>query len=138
MMAIVVTWYGPGQTNGDPYVAAHWQGELPINAPSRVDYHYLGVASADRSIPFGTKVRLEVVGIPTWAKGDLEHLIGRSVIVTVVDRMGESGNGFDLWPAAARVLIGPDYRRIGIVYVKATIGVENGSSRERSRLALTR
>jgi len=123
----VCTWYGPEQTNGDPYVAAYWHRALPDGAPSRVDYHYLGAASASRDIPFGTKVRLEIVGIPKWAKGEYDHLIGRSVIVTVVDRMGSEGDGFDLWPASARRLMGPDYRRIGIVYIKArVIGEGNG------------
>ncbi len=138
MMAITVTWYGPGQTNGhDPYTSSYWHGKS-CGAPIKVDYHYLGVAAASREIPFCTKVRLTVVAVPKWARGELEHLIGRSVVVTVVDRMGEPGDGFDLWPAAARKLMGPDYRRIGIIYVKTTIGVDNGYSRERSSLALTR
>ena len=136
IVAITCSWYGPNQTNGDPYTASYWRGELPEDAPPKVDYHYLGAASADRSIKFGTSVRLTVVGIPGWARGELDYLIGRSVVVTVVDRMGQAGNDFDLWPAAAQVLMGSGYRRIGIVYVKAIIGVRNGISENTRRLAL--
>ena len=125
MLALTCSWYGPGQTNGEPYTASWWYGELPDVAPSRVDYHYLGVATADRTIPFGTKIRVEVVGVPVWARGELKHLIGRSVIVTVVDRMAQRGNKLDLWPAAFLALTGD--LDVGIVYVKTEIiGADNG------------
>ena len=118
-MSVLCTWYGPEQTNGEPCVSSFWAGQLPSDAPSRVDYHYLGVATASREIAFGTKILFTVVGIPNWAIGEYDHLIGRTVIATVVDRMGEDGNRFDLWPAAFEVLAGD--LDVGVLYVKAEI-----------------
>ena len=121
-----MTWYGPDCADGNPYIASWWHNELPDGAPAIVDYGYLGAATASREIPFGTEICLEIVDIPDWAKGEYDHLIGRSVIVTVVDRMRDSnGNRFDLWPAAARKLMGPDYKRVGVVYARAGIPESN-------------
>jgi len=90
-------------------------------APAKVNYHYLGVATASRDIPFCTKIRFTVIGLPKWAREDYGYLIGRSVVATVVDRLGkEDGQvDFDLWPAAFKVLAGN--MDIGVLYVRAEI-----------------
>ena len=120
-LAAIVTWYGPDCTNGDPYTASYWHGELPEDAPAVVDYHYFGVATASREIPFGTQIKFIVLNVPKWAKEEYGGIIGNTVIATVVDRMRDpDGDRFDLWPAAAEVLMG-DYQEIGTVFVKAEI-----------------
>ena len=122
-LAAIVTWYGPDCTNGDPYTASYWHGELPEDAPAVVDYHYLGVATASREIPFGTQIKFTVLNVPKWAKEEHSGIIGNMVIATVVDRLGDADGRveFDLWPATAEVLMG-DYQEIGTVFVKAEIG----------------
>jgi len=123
-LAASLTWYGPDCTNGDPYISSWWHNELPDGAPAIVDYEYFGVATASREIPFGTQVKFTVINIPKWAKVKYGGIIGNTVIATVVDRLGDEYGevDFDLWPAAAEVLMGRDYQEIGTVYVKAEIG----------------
>ena len=128
-IAAVVTWYGPDCTDGNPYVAAWWHGELPRGAPAIVDYQYLGVATASREIEFGTRIRFTIIGLPGWAEDDYDYLIGRSVVATVVDRLADE-NGeveFDLQPAAFLELTGD--LDIGVVYSRTEIlhrTVKNG------------
>ena len=118
--AATCTWYSPDCTDGNPYVAAWWHGELPDGAPAIVDYEYFGVATASREIPFGTRIRFTVLNT---VREEDRGIIGNTVIATVVDRLGDEDGEveFDLQPASALALMGRDYRRIGIVYVKAEI-----------------
>jgi len=115
----VATWYGPMQNNGDPFTAAYWHSK--DCGPSIVDDSFLGMAVASRDIPFCTKIRLTVVNVPVWARPELNYLIGRSVVATVVDRLADPGGpvDFDLWPAAFRELAGD--LDIGVLYVKAEV-----------------
>lgn len=122
-LAIVatVTWYGPFQTDGNPFTASYWHSELCEDMPFTVDYQYPGVATASRDIPFCTKVKFEVINVPSWAREEYSYLIGNKVTAVVVDRLRDEDGSvdFDLWPAAAEVLMGSDYKRVGVVYVIA-------------------
>ena len=115
------TFYGAGDGYLGQYHAAWWAGQTPLGWPDMVDDVHMGVATADWTIPFGTHLRLTVVHLPKWAWDEYSGIVGRSVEVVVVDRMGRGEEGFDLWPAAARKLMGPDWQRIGKVYVRAEI-----------------
>jgi hypothetical protein len=122
VLAATCTWYGPNCTDGNPYTASFWHREC-LSAPAKVDYRYFGVATRDRSIPFCTKIRLTVLQVPSWAREKYSDLIGNSVVVTVVDRLADEDGqvDFDLWPAAAKALMGSNYHKIGVVYVRAEI-----------------
>ena len=138
ILVAIVTWYGPEQTNGEPFVAAYWHGELPEGAPAIVDYEYFGVATASREIPFGTRIRFTVLN--TVREEDYS-IVGNTVVATVVDRLSDEGGAveFDLWPAAFLKLTGD--LDIGIVYIKAEIlhrTLEYGIERKHWELAAWR
>ena len=101
---MLATWYSElGQRH-----AASWHGMTPHLIPEVVTMQHYGIA-APRSYPFGT--RLKVTRMRGLVGGPSPY-DGRSVIVTVVDRVGRPSCDchFDLWPAAARVLgIGPTF-----------------------------
>lgn len=115
LIVIPCYWYGG---NGDGYLgkrhAASWHGETPKGFPEVVDIEHLGIAL--NGVPFGEVVRVEIVGVPKWAKEEYSHLIGRSVYATVVDRTSDLF--VDCWPATAKALYGKDYQRVGKMFVK--------------------
>ncbi len=125
VLAVLVatcTWYGPAQTNGDPFTASWWHHELPEGAPAVVDYEYFGVATALRDIPFGTRIRFTVLNT---VREEDRDIVGNTVIAVVVDRLGDEDGEveFDLWPVAFKVLAGD--LDVGVLYVKAeTLGDE--------------
>ncbi len=97
--------------------AAWWHGYRA--APPVVDWEFPGVATGDWDIPFGTRLCIEVVGVPEWAAEEYGHLIGRQALGVVVDRMPMGYDGaLDTWPALARELMGQDWRRVGMVTVR--------------------
>lgn len=112
-------YYGPGDGYLGRRHAASWHGLTPPGWPEVVDWVHPGIATADRSIPFGTRLHLRVVAVPGWAREQYGHLVGREAEGVVVDRMAPwVREGIDLWPALARELMGPDWRRIGKVWVE--------------------
>jgi len=99
--------------------AAYWHGQVPAGCPNVVTDSFYGVAVADWSIPFGTRLEIEVVGVPGWARQQYSHLIGRKVVAVVLDRMPRGwGTAIDCWPATFWALAGEDWRRIGKLYVR--------------------
>jgi len=113
---------------GSPYLgskhAAAWNSQTPEGWPDVVDLVHHGIATSDWSVPFGTRVILEIVAVPPWAIEEYSHLIGRRAAGIVVDRTAKFvwdiyGEGYDLFPALAEALMGKDYLRIGTVSVKA-------------------
>ena len=99
--------------------AAWWHGYYAL--PHRVNTTFMGVATGDWSIPFGTRLCITVVGVPRWAQGEkeIEALVGRAAIGVVVDRMAPGYEGaIDCWPALFQELASPQWRRIGKLYVE--------------------
>ena len=102
--------------------AAAWVSQTPDGWPDVVDLIHHGIATSDWSVPFGTRVCLKVVGVPSWATESHSQLKGRTACGVVVDRTadwvwGAYGEGYDLWPAMAESLMGEDYLTIGTVSV---------------------
>ena len=133
-----VSYYGIG----DGYLwsrhASSWHGETPEGWPEFVNLRHHGIATTDWSIPFGTKVCLEIVSFPAWAEGEYDERIGTVACGIVVDRMSQVtecyfGPSVDIWPALARVLMGPDYGRVGTVRAKMEIGSERLSIKGAAR-----
>lgn len=119
-----VFYYG---SSGDGYLGMHhaafWHGETPEGWPRVVDLVHYGIATSDWSIPFGTELCLEIVGLPAWTEGEYTERIGVIVCGIVIDRMPAwvewcYGESIDVWPALAYALMGPDFRRIGTVEVE--------------------
>jgi len=105
----LATFYGTTDGYLGERHAASWWGQIPDGFPEYVDEVHFGVATRSRSLPFGTKLELRIMGLPNWAEPELSFLIGRKVVVTVVDRLpNDSGVSFDLWPAAFTALVGWD------------------------------
>jgi len=106
------------------YHAAWWHGYRGFSP--RVNLTSLGIATANWSIPFNTRLCIEIVAVPEWAEEEFSHLIGRRATGVVVDRMAawvidEIGPALDLWPALFRRLAGPEWRRIGRLGVEYEI-----------------
>ena len=97
--------------------AAWWHGYY--GAPAVVDWEFPGVATGDWGVAFGTRLCIEVVGVPDWAAQEYGYLIGRRAVGVVVDRMPPGYEGaLDAWPALARELMGKDWLRVGVVVVE--------------------
>jgi hypothetical protein len=112
------------------YYAAPFEGrrhacahDLPAGFTSTAVFEdQPGLATGDRSIPCGTVVLLEVVGIPTWAEGRYDDVIGRKAVGVVVDRLGApSPHTYDAYPNLFRDLVGPPWDSLGRVYVRAEL-----------------
>jgi len=104
--AAEATWYG-NEFLGRRH-AASWHAETPAGFTDYVDSERFGVA-APISIPFGTRLRITRQGAVCGRSSPFD---GTSIIVTVVDRMGDytREDRYDLWPAAAKALgMGPTY-----------------------------
>jgi len=113
-------WYYGDGTDG--YLgrrhAASWHGKTPVGMPETVEWGYLGVATGDWSISFGTRLCITVVGFPAWSEGEYDHLVGNTSWGIVVDRMPPGYEAaLDCWPALFKQLAGEDWRRIGKVNV---------------------
>lgn len=97
---------------GRPTAFASWWA--PPVIPLEVRGDWLGVALAGYRP--GTRVRITVMALPSWAWDELEDVVvGRSVLAVVADRPG--GDYCDTWPATFRVLTG-GRMWIGKVYVE--------------------
>jgi len=102
--------------------AAAWSSQTPEGWPDVVDLVHRGIATSDWSIPFGTRICLKIVDVPSWAAESYSQLKGRISCGIVVDRTadwvwGVYGEGYDLWPAMAESLMGKDYLTVGTVSV---------------------
>jgi len=126
-----VFYYGLGDGYlGERHAASHW-GQTPEGWPDIVDLVHHGIATSDWSIPFGAKLCLEIAAYPLWSEGEYDDRIGTVVCGTVVDRMPSwvnwrYGISVDIWPAMAKALLGPDYRRIGTIRARV---VQSNSER---------
>ncbi len=120
---------------GRRHAASHW-GQTPSGWPEVVDLEHYGIATSDRTIPFGTVGCIEVVAFPSWAEGEYDDLIGNtSCEGVVIDRMSswvheELGPSLDLWPLLFQELVGDDWRRVGTFTARYWIQ----SSKRRIRL----
>ena len=93
---------------------ATWWWPPPIPLIVRPDF--MGIALAGY-LP-GTLVKIEIVGLPSWAWEALrEELIGRAVVAVVADRPG--GCACDMWPLTFSRLTG-GRMWVGLLYVKIT------------------
>jgi len=105
--------------------AAFWNGRTPEGWPEVVDLIHHGIATSDYSIPFGTRLCIEITDVPSWAHEEYFHLIGRRAVGIVIDRTApwvykELGPALDLWPALFQQLAGPslDWKRLGTFTVR--------------------
>ena len=115
-----VFYYGLGDGFLGQKHAAAWHQDTPEGWPDVVDLVHYGIATSDWSIPFNTEICLEVVAYPQWSEGKYDDLVGTIACGVVVDRFPSwvqrwYGESYDVWPALAEKLIGPDYRRIGTI-----------------------
>ena len=102
---------------GRRHAASHW-GQTPDSWPEVVDLEHYGIATSDWAVPFGTRLCLEVIAFPSWARDEYSDHVGTVVCGTVVDRMSswvheELGPSLDLWPRLFQELVGDDWRRVG-------------------------
>jgi hypothetical protein len=82
-----------------------------------------GLATGDRSIPCGTVILLEIVGIPSWAQGRYDDVVGRRTVGVVVDRLRDPHpHTYDAYPNLFAQLVGEERRNsLGVVYVRAEV-----------------
>lgn len=118
---VIATLYGDGR---DAFAgrkhAAYWHRKTPPGWPEECcPEPWIGVATRNRKIPFGTCLHVRWVNIPPavrlWAGGRYDHLFGRETFVVVVDR--KAAAGIDLWPTAWDRLTGAR-REIGVLVVE--------------------
>lgn len=114
-------YYGHGDGYLGKHHAAWYHGYR--NLPPRVNLTFPGLATADASIAFLTRLCIEVTAVPDWAQEEYGDLVGRRAIGLVADRMAgwvyeEMGPAIDCWPALAEELMGVDWKRVGTVSVR--------------------
>lgn len=85
---------GDGKLGNPTAFAESWM--RPSWVPPVVRKHWPGIAIAD--LPPGTKVKITVAGLPSWAKSwpELDEVIGNSTVAYVADRPG-AGWYCDAW-----------------------------------------
>jgi len=118
----VPAWYYGDGTDGylGRHPAAWWHGYRDPQW-NVVNNTFKGVATGDWSIPFGTRLCIEVVGVPRWAQGEkeIEALVGQKAVGIVVGRMAKGyEDAIDCWTALFAELAGPQWQRIGRLTVE--------------------